>query len=64
MIELISGKPGSGKSYYLTRKVVRMLKRGRLVFSDTPVYVKRGKEILTIKLYSLSLISFLSTMTS
>lgn len=37
MIELITGSPGSGKSYYAVRKVVDSILRGRVVVTNIPL---------------------------
>jgi hypothetical protein len=48
MIKLICGKNGSGKSYNLVKYAVGEMRRGRLVFSDMPIFcIHRGKVLNT-----------------
>lgn len=46
MIKIIAGKNGAGKSYTGVKEVVDALKRGRLVFSDMPIYVEHKNKVL------------------
>lgn len=59
MIRIIAGKNGAGKTYSGVKYVVEQLKKGRLVFSDTPVFVEhKGKLLKTAVLTKLMLKNF------
>lgn len=42
MIEVYSGIPGSGKTYNVTKKAVKALRKGRMVFSNYPIVTYKG----------------------
>lgn len=51
MIRLICGRNGAGKSYSGVKYVIEQMKKGRTVFSDTPVFVvHKGKLLVSAKL--------------
>lgn len=46
MIEIIAGKNGAGKTYSGVRWIMQQMKKGRLVFSDTPIFFEHKGKLL------------------
>lgn len=56
MIKLIAGRNGAGKTYSGVKYVREQMKLGRIVFSDTPVFVKHKGEVLSSAILTKSML--------